>query len=303
MTKLNTVPVLFNQEEHTYTDERTGKQLQGITGTLIHRLFPDKYKKPQIYTEEEWQAILDNAAARGSKVHEDIELHEELGVVPTTIEAKNYQELKAKYGLTFLESEYTVSDLEHYASQIDLIFDAGENVVDLADIKTTSKFDRESVSWQLSIYAYFFELNNPHAKVKDLYGIWLRGDIAELISVLRHTVDEIKALIEADLADKTFDYSPEFPSYIMENETALAVLGKKIKELTDEYDAIKSEVFQKMQENKDKSFDTGTLLITVTAASTRKTFDSKAFEKDNPDMYKQYIKETKTSESLKITIR
>ena len=33
--------------------------------------------------------------------------------------------------------------------------------------------------------------------------------------------------------------------------------GKRIKELTEEYDAIKSEVLQKMIENKDKSFDTG----------------------------------------------
>ena len=100
MTKLNQVPVRFDQESHTYTDERTGKQLNGITGTLIHRVFPDKYKDIP-------QSILANAAARGSNVHEDIELAEELGVVPTTEEGKNYFKLKEKYGIkTFLFSVF-----------------------------------------------------------------------------------------------------------------------------------------------------------------------------------------------------
>ena len=113
MINLNIVPVRFDQEAHTYTDERTGAMLSGVTGTLVHRVFPDKYKEIP-------QHILEQAAARGSHVHEDIELAEELGVVPTTEEGKNYLKLKKAHEMTFLESEYTVSDLEHYASQIDL---------------------------------------------------------------------------------------------------------------------------------------------------------------------------------------
>lgn len=296
MTKLNQVPVRFDQESHTYTDERTGKQLNGITGTLIHRVFPDKYKDIP-------QSILANAAARGSNVHEDIELAEELGVVPTTEEGKNYFKLKEKYGIKFLESEYTVSDLEHYASQIDIIFDVEENIVDLADIKTTSKFDRESVSWQLSVYAFFFELNNPHVKVRNLYGVWLRGDISELIQVDRHTETEVKALIEADQKDIPFEYNPAFPDFITENEESLIALGKTIKRLQEEYDSIKSNLFEKMQESGEGSIDTGKVLYTITKASTRSTFNSKAFKKDHADMYEQYISTTEIGENIKITIR
>lgn len=296
MTKLNQVPVRFDQESHTYTDERTGKQLNGITGTLIHRVFPDKYKDIP-------QSILANAAARGSNVHEDIELAEELGVVPTTEEGKNYLKLKEKYGIKFLESEYTVSDLEHYASQIDIIFDVEENIVDLADIKTTSKFDRESVSWQLSVYAFFFELNNPHVKVRNLYGVWLRGDISELIQVDRHTETEVKALIEADQKDIPFEYNPAFPDFITENEESLVALGKTIKRLQEEFDSIKSSLFEKMQESGEGSIDTGKVLYTITKASTRSTFNSKAFKKDHADMYEQYISTTEIGENIKITIR
>lgn len=296
MINLNIVPVRFDQEAHTYTDERTGAMLSGVTGTLVHRVFPDKYKEIP-------QHILEQAAARGSHVHEDIELAEELGVVPTTEEGKNYLKLKKVHEMTFLESEYTVSDLEHYASQIDLVFEAGEDTVDIADIKTTSKFDKESVSWQLSIYAYFFEINNPHLKVGKLYGIWLRGDIAQRIEVERHSVEEVKALIQADQEDKPFEYCPAFPDYITENEETLCAIGARIKTLQEEYDRIKGEVLAKMIENGDKSFDTGKLLVTVIAASVRQSFDSKTFKKDHPEEYDKYIKESRTSESLKLTIR
>lgn len=296
MTQLNQIPVLFNQEEHTYIHTLTDRMLQGITSTLIHRLFPSKYANIP-------QAILDRAAEKGTTIHEEIELVETIGIEPHTEEGKGYLRLKEEHGLRFLESEYTVSDLEHYATNIDAIYDVEDNVVDIADFKTTSKFDKESVSWQLSICAYFLELNNPHVKVRNLFGIWLRGDIAQLIQVARRSDDEVRLLIEADINGTEFEFNPEFPDYIRENETALYFYGKRIKELTDEYERIKSEILQKMVENKDKSFDTGNVLITAIAPSVRTSFDSKRFTEEHEELSKKYIKTTQTKESLKLTLR
>ena len=296
MTELRTIPVRFNQEEHTYLNTETGKMLQGITSTLVHRVNPNKYAGIPKH-------ILNAAADRGSKVHEEIELAETIGIEPTTQEAKNYLKLKEQHGLNFLQSEYTVSDLEHYATNIDGIYEVEENVVDIADYKTTSKFDKESVSWQLSICAHFLEKNNPHVKVRKLFGIWVRDDIAQLIEVERRSKGEIEALIDADLNDEPFDYSPAFPDYITENEMSLVYIGKRIAELTEEYNVIKGEILQKMVENKDKSFDTGNVLITVIAASDSKTFDSKKFKEEHGDLYDNYTKTTHKNESLKITLR
>lgn len=296
MTKLNLIPVQFEQERHTYTNTDTFETYQGITSTLLKRLFPNKYDGIP-------KSVLDNAASRGSIVHEDIELAESIGTTPSTEEGKNYLKLKEAYGLNFLESEHTVSDMKHYATNIDAIYEVKENVVDLADYKTTYKLDKESLSWQLSICAYFFELNNPHIKVRKLYGIWLRGDIAQLVEVGRHTDLEVKTLIEADLNNVVFDYSPAFPDYITENEMALCELGRRIKELSEEYDAIKSKILAKMIENNDKSFDTGNVLITVIAPSQRETFDSKKFKTEHANLYGQYVKTSTTKESLKITLR
>ena len=296
MTELRNIPVLFNQEEHTYLNTETGKMLRGITSTLVHRVNPNKYANIP-------KAILENAARRGSLVHEEIELVETIGIEPKSQEGKNYLRLKEQHGLNFLQSEYTVSDLEHYATNIDAIYDVEENIVDIADYKTTSKFDKESVSWQLSICAHFLEMNNPHVKVRKLLGIWLRDDIAQIIEVERRSESEIKALIEADLNDEPFDYSPAFPDYITENEMSIVFLGRRIAQLTEEYNAIKGEILQKMLENNDKSFDTGNVLITVIAASDSKTFDSKRFQKEHADLYDGYIKITHKSESIKITLR
>lgn len=296
MTELRTIPVRFNQEEHTYLNTETGKMLQGITSTLVHRVNPNKYAGIPKH-------ILNAAADRGSKVHEEIELAETIGIEPTTQEAKNYLKLKEQHGLNFLQSEYTVSDLEHYATNIDGIYEVEENVVDIADYKTTSKFDKESVSWQLSICAHFLEKNNPHVKVRKLFGIWVRDDIAQLIEVERRSKGEIEALIDADLNDEPFDYSPAFPDYITDNEMSLVYLGKRIAQLTEEYNAIKGEILQKMVENKDKSFDTGNVLITVVAATDSKTFDSKKFKEEHGDLYENYIKTVHKNELLKVTLR
>ena len=296
MTKLNSIPVLFNQEEHTYLNTQTGKLLKGITGTLLKRLNPNKYAGIPQY-------ILDNAANRGTKVHEEIELAETIGIEPNSQEGKNYLKLKEENGLEFLQSEYTVSDLENYATNIDGIYEVEENIVDLADYKTTSKFDKESVSWQLSICAFFLELNNPKVRVRKLFGIWLRDEIAQLIEVERHSDEEVKALIKADIADADFDYSPAFPDYITENEMSLCWLGKRIKELSEEYDAIKSEVLNQMMAHNDKSFDTGRILITVVAPSVSTTFDSKKFKEEHEELYGKYTKTTQKKESLKLTLR
>ena len=294
MTQLNFIPVVFDQEAHTYTNTDTGEMYKGITSTLLRRLFPNKYDGIP-------EAILKKAAERGTLVHEDIELADSLGVDPSTEEGKNYIALKKKYNLNYLTGEWTVSDMQHYATNIDCIYEVEENVVDIADFKTTSKFDKESVAWQLSICATFLEMNNPHIKVRNLYGIWLRGGIAELIEVER--VADVDLLIQADINDEPFEYKSFFPDYIVQNETTLYVLGKKIKELTEQYEACKAEVLGKMAENGEKSFDTGSVLITYVAPSKRESFDSKAFKADNADLYGKYIKTSETKESLKITLR
>ena len=63
-------------------------------------------------------------------------------------------------GYDALANEYTVSDEEYFASNIDCVWEK-EGEISLADIKTTYRIDKESLSWQLSIYAYLLRGRIP----------------------------------------------------------------------------------------------------------------------------------------------
>lgn len=80
----------------------------------------------------------------------------------------------------------------------------------------------------------------------------------------------------------------------------------EIKRQADEAEARCQELKDKLKEAMEsagiKSWDTGIFKATVKAASTRKTFDSKKFQADHPDMYQEYIKESETKSSIIITL-
>lgn len=298
-TILNRVPVMFDPDTHTYTNEETGEQLSGITGTLLKRLFPGKYDGVP-------KDILAKAAEKGSNVHASIELYKKIGVTPSTQEGKAYADITRRNGMVELDCEYTVTDFKRYASQIDVIYEVQENVVDLADIKTTYKFDEESVSWQLSIYAYMMSLCNPHIKVRKLLGIWLRGDTAQIIEVKRHTDEEVIRLIKSDMADKDDDIpatEQPLPDYIKANIDRLYEVVQMKKELQEEEQRIKSEILDKMSGDNLKSIDAIRILFTVVKERTKRRFDEKRFKEEHSDMFNEYQKEITEKETLKITLR
>ncbi len=80
-----------------------------------------------------------------------------------------------------------------------IVFGKRTKKISLGDIKTTASLDREYLSWQLSIYAYLFELQNPLIKVDKLFGIWLRGNKSELVEIERKPDAEVKRLLECEI--------------------------------------------------------------------------------------------------------
>lgn len=164
--KLIKSQVVFNPDEHTYM--LGDKELSGITSVISRQLFPDKYRDVPEY-------VLRKAAERGTMIHSICELVDDMGITHDSDEAQGYKELKDDWGLRYECSEYLVSDNEDYASCIDKVYRENETDFTLGDIKTTYVLDKESVRWQLSIYAYLFELQNPGCNAVRLIGIWLRG--------------------------------------------------------------------------------------------------------------------------------
>ncbi len=292
----------FIADEHRYFN-KDGKELNGVTGILKRRIFMDSYSGVS-------QAVLDNAANRGHLIHSRLELYDNMGLGDDMPEVQNYKRLCEENGLEHIASEYLVSDDENYASAIDKVFHAkglADNEVEISDVKTTYRFNREYVSWQLSVYAYFFELMNPKLRVARLSGLWIRedakrGSIAKYYPIERKPVEKIIELIMCDIEDRPFNTSV-LPSYIAENMDKLAFLKERIAALSAERDAIVSEIFEHMKKDKSESIDSGLILFTRVKGSVRNTFDAKKFQEEHQDMYKEYLKTSETKETIKITYR
>ena len=292
----------FDASEHRYFN-KDGKELQGVTGILKRRIFMDEYNGVS-------QAVLQNAADRGHMIHSRIELYDSMGVGDDMAEVQSYMRLIEENNLEWVASEYLVSDNEHYASAIDKVFhvkDTPDDEVELSDIKTTYRFNREYVSWQLSIYAYFFEMMNPKKKVVRLSGLWIReddkrGSIAKYIPIERKPVEMVKELLICDIEDKAFNMV-KLPMYISDNIDKLVFLNERIKALTDEKNAIVADILENMFKDGSDSIDTGVILFTRVAESTKNSFDTKKFQEEHKDMYEKYLKPSVTKANLRVTIR
>ena len=295
MIKLIDSQVAFNQEEHTYS--LNGIALKGITGIIKSQLFPDMYKDIPQY-------ILDKAAERGTMVHESIELFD-AGFEPkdTTPELESYKRIKRENELTTLANEYIVTDKEHFASAIDLVLCKGEDII-LADLKTTYTLDKEYVRWQLSIYAYLFELQNPDLKVSKLYALWLRDDKSEFAEVKRVEIDTIKGLLQCEIDGRKFNApankADNMPSEIKQAEKAVYTLVQQIKELNAQKEKLSKGLLNLMQDNDVKTYKGEYITLSRKAASTREDIDKKKLKDEYPEVYADCMKTTNIKESLQI---
>lgn len=295
MVELNRSKVLFMPDEHRYFLE--GKELEGITGVIHKHIFPDMYKNiPQF--------VLNKAAERGSQVHQRIEMLD-AGFIPHKLspELRNYILTKKENNLTVIANEYIVSDNEHFASAIDLVFEQDGKVI-LADIKTTSVLNKEYVRWQLSIYAYFFELLNPNLKVSKLYALWLRDEQSAFVEVERIDVELVKELLKCEVEGKIFinplAANTNVPSEIKNAEIAVYTLVTQIKELEAKKKELQTGLLKLMQDNNVTSYKGEYVTLSRRAAYIKKDIDRKKLEAEYPEAYAACIKKSNVSESLQI---
>lgn len=303
ITDLNISQVKFNEREHSYTTP-SGQILSGVTSIIGAVLFPDKYRG---IPEE----VLRRAAERGTMIHtlcQRTDLFDGLIDDDAPIEVAHYMAMKESHGITMIANEYLVSDEVQVATMIDCIDSCGN----LYDIKTTSKMDEESLSWQLSFCAYLFELQNPTLKAGKLYGIWLRGERkgAELVEVERKSREELEQVLDAYsagrvLAMKTIEQTDETNelSPLVDIETEIIRFKTMITQLEERKQGYLESIKADMLARGIKKVETSKMLVTLVEDSTSQTLDSKRLQADHPDLCAQYLKETKRKGYVKITLR
>lgn len=298
--ELTKSPVKFDPVAHTYT--LNGVRLQGITGMLERQLFPRKYENVP-------QDVLDRAAERGSFVHEVCELVDELGITHESPEAQNYRRMKTELNLVHESSEYLVSDNKHFASCIDKVYRTGETTFSLADIKTTYRLDLDYVRWQLSVYAYMFELQNPEAKADRLFAVWLRGKEAKHVEVERIPSEVIRDLFAADTEGIQFTnpYAVpaaeiNLPDKYLDMEQSIIEISEQAKFWADQKKELTDGVMKEMVKAGVYSWKGRNVSFTRKKDSIRKTFDRAAFDRDHPGLYDQYLTDTTVSGSITLKV-
>jgi hypothetical protein len=300
-SNLKKCPVEFDELAHTYTLD--GKQLRGITGIIKDYLFPDMYKGVH-------ERTLEAAAERGSSVHSQVQMIIN-GFPPARTDRSVEAFFDKKQGTEFIASEYLVSDLHHFASSIDII----DSRLNLYDIKTTDKLNREYLSWQLSIYAYLFELQNPTLKAGALYGCHLRDGKANVIQVERINSEIIADFLCAaadnlpwsnplERIDDTLlkDQATQL-ARLAEIEDYLADFKARAKAMEDEKAKLTEGLLDIMEQRNVKTYKTDRLTLTRIDAHTSPKFDSTTFKRDYPQMYERYVKESQVKRSLRIAIK
>ena len=298
--------VLFDKGLHEYCLD--GKQLSGITGMLQRQLFPDEFEGIP-------EAMIQEAARYGTEVHESIEAFDTSWVNDGTQEVQDYISLCNENGLVHEKSEYTVTDGENWASNIDKVYRMSDDTFSLGDIKTygTMTSDKiEKARWQLSIYAYFFELQNKGAKVDSLFIIHIRNKekadgtfdhISEILQVKRIPSDICKELLSADLQGKQFTNPYSIPEKYKEQEEYIRKLIQTKNETEEELSRLKSEILQDMEAMGVRTWETGTMRLTRKMPSVRVSFNAAKFKEDHPEIdFTPYERTSNVSSSLLIAV-
>lgn len=298
--------VLFNEEKHTYLLD--GKELSGITGMLQRQLFPDEFDGIP-------EHLIQGAADYGAGVHLSCEDFDKNWINDGTQEVIDYIQLCKDYGLVHECSEYTVTDGANWASKIDKVYRVSEDTFSLGDIKTYGQMTPvklEKARWQLSIYAFFFELMNRKAKIDKLFVIRLRNKmkkdgsfdhIKEIIFVSRIPSDICKELLDCDLRGERFINPFDIPDEYRSQEETIRNLIQTKAVIEEQLANIKAKILADMEAQGVKTWATETMRLIRKSPTTRSSFNLLAFKSDHPGLeYENYMKVSPVAGSLQIVV-
>lgn len=297
---LNVPNVTFIEETHQYFIGK--KELKGVTGTLIKKAFPDTYKNIP-------ESVLMKAAERGGLIHNTFEtfcsiFDADLKQYPNpTEELLAFHSMLVAFDLHYVASEYLVTDGENFASAIDGVFSDSEGNIYLVDYKTTATLHYDNVSLQLSIYAKWFEEQNPDLKVKEIVCMWFKNGQSKFQPLPRVSDEQIDELINAYLAENAdYQYKVEVPEQFSALEQEYRLVSARMDALKIKQDDLKEQMMKMMEANKQKSIKTNIGSYSYVESTTKRTLDMKLFKQKYPNAYEKLTKVSISKPSIRIKL-
>lgn len=291
-------------------------ELTGVTTILKDVIYRDKYTGID-------EAVLRNAADRGTAIHEAVQAYM-MGVdyeldpylQPYELDARvawdAWTNNPACAGLVAEAVEYLVSDCKEIASKIDVVRQVADGKYAIADIKTTYQVDIEYVSWQLSVYKYLFERQNPNSEVVQMQVFWYnrREKIWRLDDIPDKGTAEVERLLDAwrkgEFWGMPMPADTEYPAPLLNIGQMYAEMEQAVKEATAKRDEFRDRMLAAMTEAGIEQVKAEGFTCSLVGESERKGFDYKRMIKENPDLadlFGEYETTTKVKPSIRIILK
>ena len=289
--------VKFDENLHKYTVD--GKEVISVTQLLQkHRITPS-------YDAVD-KELLRMASERGTLIHEEVEKwikNNETGFTEEFERICDFLIERADGNTKILSEQMVANDI--VAGRFDLLYLDDKKRLVLTDIKTGNSKHLYGWTWQLSLYKYLYE-RMYNKKIESLQIFWANGDLTvipceyvgdEKIENLLNAEREGRLISDVDLgvSEEELEELQELMEDIKSKEEELNLLKEKV-------DKVKETLYGTMEKEGIKTVDRNKLKITYVAPSTRVSVDSKKLQKEEPEIYKKYVKTTTVAGSIKITL-
>lgn len=314
LAELPVSPVVFIEQEHEYFCGMN--KLTGVTTILKDVIYRDKYTGIN-------EAVLRNAADRGTAIHEAVQAYM-MGVdyeldpylQPYELDARvawdAWTNNPACAGLGAEAVEYLVSDCKEIASKIDVVRKVGEGKYAIADIKTTYQVDIEYVSWQLSVYKYLFERQNPNSEVVQMQVYWYnrREKMWRLDDIPDKGTAEVERLLDAwrkgEFWGMPMPADTEYPAPLLNIGQMYAEMEQAVKDATAKRDEFRDRMLAAMTDAGIEQVKAEGFTCSLVGESKRKGFDYKRMMKEHAelgDLFGEYETTTQVKPSTRIIVK
>ena len=289
--------IKFDENLHKYTVD--GKEVISVTQLLQkHRITPS-------YDSVD-KELLRVASERGTLIHEEVEKWIKEGDNGFTEESEkicDYLFERADEKSKIISEQMVANDI--VAGRFDVLYTHAKKLV-LTDIKTGNTKHLFGWSWQLSLYKYLYE-KMYGKEIDSLQILWAKNGGMTVIHCDYVGDEKIENLLNAEregrlISDVDLGVSEEELEDLTELMEEIKAKEDELKLLKDMVDSVKTVLYGTMEKEGIKTVDRGNLKITYVAPSCRTSVDSKKLEKEEPEIYKKYVKTTTVAGSIKITL-
>ncbi len=298
---------IFKEDTHQYylVDAATGetiKELISVTTLLKkHGLAPDYSAVPS--------ETLKAKAEYGKLVHKELENYIKDGNIGFTQELQDFINWKNENNFYAVDSEFMVYN-DIIAGTVDLLGDQQIAVDDsiniLGDFKTTAALHKETVAWQLSLYAYLY-YKQYGATINELKAFHF-NDGLKVVDINFIPTEEIEKLLEAERNGEIYQpkqlvIAGDLMAQVVEAEETIKQFELQKKEAEEKAASLRQMLLEQMRSQNIKSFENERIKITYVEPTTRETIDSARLKKELPEIAEQYKKISNVKDSVRVTLK